>query len=680
MSIYLYEYHSLFGIIKEKYMKDGTIMNFRQIHLDFHTSEKIPDIGAKFSKEQFQKMLKKGHVNSITVFSKCHHGWAYHPSKANEQHPNLKFDLLGAQIDAAHEIGVKTPVYISAGLDEKMARRHPEWLIRNKDETTTWVPDFTQPGYHRHCFNSPYLDYLLAQIKEVCENYDADGIFLDIVGVYPCYCQNCINTLIAEGKDPYDEKNIWELGERVYMNYLKRVRETIDSVKPGLPVFHNGGHIRAGRRDLARMNTHLELESLPTGGWGYDHFPLSAAYVRTLGMEFLGMTGKFHQSWGEFGGYKHPNALKYEAALSGANGAKCSIGDQLHPSGEMDEATYTLIGEGYKYLEDREKWLDGAKNISDIAVFSNEAIDNYFHSSKSALVGNADAGCARILLEGKYLFDYVDSEEDISKYKLLILPDNIKLDQKLAEKIKAFMNNGGKVLASGKSGLNFDETEFMLDFGCEYKGKSEYVPSYLRNKFDIKSLVNGAYVIYSESEHIEAAAGEELSIIEKPYFNRDVMHFCSHRHTPTSGEKYSTAAVKNGNAIYIAYNIFSEYADVGSIFVKESVIHLIEMLIGDEKTIKTNLPAQGIVTLTEQNGSKLVHLLYASPVKRGKDVEIIEDLIPIYNTTVKVKCATAPKKVTLVPEMTEIPFEYNGESVEFSVEKFECWQIVELGF
>ena len=106
-------------------------MRFRQVHLDFHTSECIDEIGSKFSKEQFQKALKIGHVDSITVFSKCHHGWAYHPSKANEMHPNLKFDLLGAQIEAAHEIGVKTPVYLSAGLDEKTARRHPEWLIRN---------------------------------------------------------------------------------------------------------------------------------------------------------------------------------------------------------------------------------------------------------------------------------------------------------------------------------------------------------------------------------------------------------------------------------------------------------------------------------------------------------------------------------------------------------------------
>ena len=103
-------------------------MNFRQVHLDFHTSEAIGGIGREFSKEQFQQMLKTGYVDSITVFSKCHHGWAYHPSVANETHPHLNFDLLGAQIEAAHEIGVKAPVYLSAGLDEKMARRHPECL------------------------------------------------------------------------------------------------------------------------------------------------------------------------------------------------------------------------------------------------------------------------------------------------------------------------------------------------------------------------------------------------------------------------------------------------------------------------------------------------------------------------------------------------------------------------
>ena len=119
-------------------------MNFRQVHLDFHTSEKIDDIGSRFSKKQFQEALKAGHVNSITVFSKCHHGWAYHPSDANEMHPGLSFDLLKEQIEAAHEIGVKTPVYISAGYDEKAAKEHPEWLAHYRDENgNILMPDFS---------------------------------------------------------------------------------------------------------------------------------------------------------------------------------------------------------------------------------------------------------------------------------------------------------------------------------------------------------------------------------------------------------------------------------------------------------------------------------------------------------------------------------------------------------
>jgi hypothetical protein len=75
-------------------------LKYREVHLDFHTSEEVPSVGDRFDKEQFKAALKAGHVDSITIFSKCHHGWAYHPSVANEMHPKLKFDLLGAELEA----------------------------------------------------------------------------------------------------------------------------------------------------------------------------------------------------------------------------------------------------------------------------------------------------------------------------------------------------------------------------------------------------------------------------------------------------------------------------------------------------------------------------------------------------------------------------------------------------
>ena len=52
------------------------MLPYRQVHIDFHTSEAIDGIGSRFSKEQFIAALKEGHVNSVTLKSKCHHGWA----------------------------------------------------------------------------------------------------------------------------------------------------------------------------------------------------------------------------------------------------------------------------------------------------------------------------------------------------------------------------------------------------------------------------------------------------------------------------------------------------------------------------------------------------------------------------------------------------------------------------
>ena len=40
----------------------------RQIHLDFHTSEHIPDVGKYFSKDQFKEALQIGHINQINIF------------------------------------------------------------------------------------------------------------------------------------------------------------------------------------------------------------------------------------------------------------------------------------------------------------------------------------------------------------------------------------------------------------------------------------------------------------------------------------------------------------------------------------------------------------------------------------------------------------------------------------
>lgn len=658
-------------------------MRFRQVHLDFHTSEAIPGVGSQFDKIQFQDMLQRGHVDSITVFSKCHHGWAYHPSEANERHPSLEFDLLGAQIEAAHAIGVNTPVYISAGLDEKEARRHPEWLIRDADDNTNWADTWLKAGYHQFCMNTPYLDILVKQIEEVVTNYDADGIFLDIVGVRTCLCHTCLGQMTAEGHDPRDADAVLALGERVYAEYTRRCNEAVNRIKPGLPVFHNGGHIRRGRRDLAHMNTHLELESLPTGGWGYDHFPLSARYAQTLGLDYLGMTGKFHTSWGEFGGYKHPNALRYETALSLANGARCSIGDQLHPIGVMDPATYSLIGAAYAEVEAKEAWCADVTSVADVGLLSLEAVQLHTSSAQGqmAKTGLSDSGAVRMLLEGHFLFDVIDGEADFTKYKVLILPDGVRVDAGLKAKLDGFFEAGGKVLATGESGLNEAGNAFALDFGAAWLGASPFSPEYFRPHFDVSPLNEASFVFYAPGQNVALAGGTELGHREEPYFNRDALHFCSHQHTPGNGQNAGPGMVEGAHGIYFAWNVFEDYATKGSLALKLCVRHALDVLL-PKRALTTTLPAQGVTTLMKQAGhSRYVsHLLYVSPVKRGNGVEVIEDILPLADVSVTVRLAESIKRVSLAPQGDELAWTQDEGGVRYTLPRLECHQMVVLDF
>ena len=647
-----------------------SIMRKRQVHLDFHTNETLP-VGKKFSKEQFQAALKEGHVDSITVFSKCHHGWSYHPTEVNEMHPELDFDLLAAQLEACKEINVNAPVYISAGFDEKEYVKRPEWRWHPSPEEKECEEYNNEVHFHVLCFNTEYLDFLCNQIEEVMQKYNPCGIFLDIIAPRVCYCEKCVADMKALGMDIENEDDRNKFSVMVLNKYIEATNAAVRKHSNTATIFHNSGHIPKGDYGFIKANTHLELESLPTGGWGYDHFPLSAAYVRTLeNTDFLGMTGKFHHSWGEFGGFKHPNALIYETSLSIANGAGCSIGDQMHPLGEMNMATYGLIGKAYSLVEEKEPWINGAVNVADIAVLSAEA-----------LTGNrdikADIGANRMLLENSCLYDFVDGTTDFTKYKLLVLPDVSIESDEIIEKIRNYISDGGKVIASGQSIVK--NGEFVLDIGAKHIGENEFNPTYFVPCFE---TVNGKteYVMLCDFYKFEAKDCEVEAYMQNPYFNRTAEHFCSHIHTPNNPEENYPAVAIKGNVAYIGWDIFTAYARHGHLCFKELFTHVLKKMMNDEFTVSAEIPDRAVVTYTRQEKEKrnILHLLYAHTTVRGEKTEVIEDTVPLYNVRCTVRSDSEPSKISLVPSGEELDFEYNNGVAEFVVPKVNIHQMVAI--
>jgi hypothetical protein len=648
-------------------------LRFRQVHLDFHTSEHIPGVGAAFDAEQFVAALKTGHVNSITCFARGHHGWCYYPTEVGKMHPTLDFDLLGAQIEACHAADINVPVYITVGWDELAARDRPEWLEVTPDGGPRGAPPL-KPGWRKLCFNTSYLDYVIAITEEVLRNYDGDGVFLDIINQGECCCPACLAGMEKQGLDANQPEDRQAFARQVRRRYYQRMTEAVHAIKPGHPIFHNSGHIPRGQREVYPYFTHFELESLPTGGWGYDHFPLSAKYCSTTGTDFLGMTGKFHTTWGEFGGYKNPDALQYECAAMIAFGAKCSVGDQLHPNGRMDEATYRILGQAYAHVEEREAWCAGATPAAEAAILSVEAVGHRARGNDAP-----DVGAARILLEKHVNFVVIDTEADLSAYRLLILPDEVPLDDEaLREKVQAFVEGGGTLVLSDRSGMDAAGTEFLLDIGALPLGPSPWCPDYVEAGESIREgLVEQPFVTYERAQRIRADGAEVLARAWKPYFNREFRHFCSHQHTPPEEPAGYPAAIRHENVLYFAHPVFANYRNKGQQVARDYVWNAIAHVHG-RLDLEVGLPSAGRVSLMRQEAETrhVLHLLYAQPVARGHGIEVIEDIVPLHDIPVSVKLS--PSRVTLEPEGTELPFEQNGERAEFTVPRLHLHQVVVL--
>lgn len=670
-------------------------LRFRQVHLDFHTSPAIPGIGERFDKTKWQDTLKAGHVDSITCFGICHHGWNYNDTKVGKRHPHLSFDLLRAQFDACKEIDVNVPIYITAGINSRVAEEHLEWQIVAPDgKVGGWCSSPFQAGFKSLCFNSPYTDYLATLIEEIVQQFpDCDGIFLDIISQAECCCQHCLQTMAELGLDPELEPDRLAMSQRSLERYYKLSTAAARSTNPDMPVFHNNGHITRGRRDLLQYFSHLELESLPTGGWGYDHFPVSAKYCANLEHDVLGMTGKFHTTWGEFGGYKHPNALRYECAAMLAFGSKCSIGDQLHPSGQIDESTYALIGAAYAEVKAKEAWCTGVRNIADIAVLSSESVNGQNESSAAA-----DNGAARILLESQFLFDIIDAEMPFDNYRILILPDNVSVDDALVAKINAF---SGKLLLSGKAGWLADDRGWAFDIGASWEGESTCQPDFVLPGPELApDFVAQPLVMYMHSQRIKIQGtntGKSLGKIYDPYFNRSYRHFCSHQHAPPQLEDSGyECATYNDPYLYFAHPVFSHYHATGAVAHKQYVAKAIDLLLDGNATLESNLPSPARVSLMHQAAENryVLHLLFANTITRGgemsmsggnlsmntKAIEVIEELLPLHDTELLLNLPVTIERVTLEPQGKDIHFDIIDGRVSLAVHEFSCHQMVVLHY
>ena len=621
---------------------------YRQVHLDFHTSADCENVGAEFDPEVFAQTVRMGRVDSMTVFAKCHHGFSYYPTEVGTEHPNLVVpDLMGAQIEALHGIGVRAPIYVSVMWDDLAGEKNPGWIVTRRDGSLMIRPPLTNEspltggwGWTTLDVSTGYGDYLVAQTEEICDRYDVDGFFFDICFPVPNYSPWGQARMREAGVRPDDEPAVLRFAEENLKRFLERLSEAVRAKVPGATIFYNGT-VNPRMAETLPFQTHFEIESLPTssGLWGYLHYPITARQARTYGFDFLGMTGRFHKAWADFGGLKTRDQLDYECGTIVAAGGEVSVGDQLHPRGVLDPAVYRLLEHSFGRVQKLEPFLRGARPTSEVAILS-----GYEPSSLGSVPTNAHVadveGAAQLFLETAIQFDIIDpSRGSFEDYTALVLPDGITVDARLRSELEGFISAGGKIILSGTAALDGETNEFGIGhIPVAYEGEAPTVPSYLRLDEALAGETELAtdydYVYYNRAHLVRPLEGTTAhGELRRALFDRTWEHFTSHAQAPVGASLGSPVVVAGEGVLYFAAPLFGAYRDHDYWVYREVARNAIRTLL-PRPLLKLSGPGWVEATLHEQPAGgdhserRIVHLVTYHPRRTTQPVQHVDQSWP----------------------------------------------------
>ncbi len=645
---------------------------------DHHTMKSCPEVGHDFLADEFASSLQAAGVDLLGFHAKCNQGFCYFDTQIGNRHPSIQpgRDLFGETVDACNKCGIAVTAYLNCGLSNEDAIQHPEWcMISPKGQLLQ--PDIYDIGWvtpymRTMCLNSPYRDYLMNLIREVRDKYPVAGFLLDSFNGFPCICPYCIREMQKQNLDWRDDEVLQNFGRSSALRLAEDISALLRPQENNLLVYFLG----IAAKDNAQIGTYLECECLPTNPtWGYDYLPLTARYYRNLtNGPVLNMTGRFND-WGDFGSLRPQAAVEYDLLFGLANGMRPNIGDHFHPSGKLNRAALDRASRIYGKLRQYEPWFADAKNLVDIGV----VMPGRLCKSPTLI------GATRMLSELKMQFDFIDADSDWSCYSLLLLPDEVILDDKLAEMVKKHLAAGKFLLATGRSGLNAEGSAFRFakEWGVKYMGECKYAPAFFRLTGEFATRVPDMPLSTNTNGlNTEALPGSKVvGKVVAPYYNKHWDGVYSYFYTPPSQDTEFPFVVLNSQCAYCAFPLFEGYYNQASVEQRTVLSIMLEHLLPKPLLVTdASLPSFARVFVTEKTDQRIIHLLNYLPELRGKTL-IVEEELPL--SQVKLKLCLDGRlvnKVYIAPEQQQIPFSVSGDYLSITIPEMRGYCMVVIEF
>lgn len=152
--------------------------SFFGLHFDFHAGPDCTQVGRAVTRRMVERIIDAASPDYIQCDCKGHRGLSSYPTRVGHAAPGFVRDPLRIFRDATAARGVALYVHYSGVWDAEAVRRHPSWARldehgkRDKKITSVF---------------GPYVDRLMIpQLRELCDDYDVDGVWVDGDGWSAC--------------------------------------------------------------------------------------------------------------------------------------------------------------------------------------------------------------------------------------------------------------------------------------------------------------------------------------------------------------------------------------------------------------------------------------------------------------------------------------------------------------
>ena len=673
--------------------------------MDMHIPDWNPDFMSKFDPERYVELVEESGSDACEFYAGNCLGICFFPTKVGHMHAGLKGrDVLG-EVEANLRKTGKTRIIYFNSWSRWAYDTHPSWRIVDiHGHTTLQDKDGRYVGRFGQCCpnNEEYRQHMASQIRQIVTDYDPDGLWIDMCNWHGavCYCASCREKFYRETGLDLPEKKDWN--DPVWMKFQafreksifernQMLRETAESVKPSITLAFQTSSWRSSWTGGYSEET-AGIGDFMAGDY-YDDPLVFSAYLKALNQLTKNLPTEFMTSrctdLTDHTSNKSEWEMRSSVLSSFAHGAAFVFIDAVNPDGTMDERLYRSMGKLKQELSPYyRQWKPNRRIVSDAVFYLNfeSNFDAWGTSSnvpKDGHLGQHAMLLAKLMIEHHIPFDFAFRKNLnglTGQEKVIVLSETAVLNEAEIRWFTSFVENGGRLIVTGLTGMFDRETGRRDDFalkeiiGVKYLGETSEDVVYIRPEGDTGLF--GDYtkeapmMVSAPAVKTELTTAKPLAMMTLPWSrSKEIRHFGSAISNPpgvlTDFPAVTVNSYGKGKVLYV--NTTLELEDKAG--QREAFANLIRFLMEKEPTVSSDAPSW-LELLLEEDGEDGYCLFYLNSMEKFYSASALR-----VKTEVRLPDV---KKIVDAVTGEAVPFESDGGAVTFTLPEITDFKMLRL--